>query len=224
MPLAVRKIVPATLRQQIVQEIRQSILNRSLLPGERLVERELASRLGTSLTAVREALIQLEMEGLITKRPNAATHVVELTPEEVNNIYAVRHVLEHYAFQEAARMATREDIQELQDLHERAVHIARQGQGVAYITADLEWHEAVWRATGNHCLVETLHRVTLPLFGFSSIEMATSRGFDLAQDALSHEPLLSAIRSHDPALVSKAFKHAEVLWQHQTKHVPARSK
>src|ERR1017187_8320877 len=133
MPIAIRKIVPATLRQQIVQEIRQSILNRSLLPGERLVERDLAARLGTSLTAVREALIQLEMEGLIIKRPNAATHVVQLTGDEIEDIYAVRHVLEHYAFQEAARTATPENIQELQKLHEKAVQTARKGDGVVYI-------------------------------------------------------------------------------------------
>ena len=65
MPLIQKKITPSTLRQQIVIEIRQSILKRALLPGERLVEREIAERLGTSLTAVREALIQLEAEGLI---------------------------------------------------------------------------------------------------------------------------------------------------------------
>ena len=71
MPLVQKKIVPSTLRQQIAREIRQSILQRQLLPGERLIEREISSRFGTSLTVVREALIQLEAEGLITKRPNA---------------------------------------------------------------------------------------------------------------------------------------------------------
>src|SRR5271165_2522893 len=121
MPLATEKLVQATLRQQIVKQIRQAILNRSLLPGERLVERELAKQLGTSLTATREALIQLETEGLITKRPNATTHVTQLTPNEVEQIFAVRRVLEKYAFEEAARLADNAEIRHLKDLHSAAL-------------------------------------------------------------------------------------------------------
>jgi DNA-binding GntR family transcriptional regulator len=216
MPIAIKKIVPATLRQQIVQEVRMSILNRSLVPGERLVERELAARLGTSLTAIREALIQLEMDGLIVKKPNATTHVVQLTPAEVSNIYTVRHLLERHAFGEAARVATDDDVKLLEKLHKKAVEYARKGDGVAYISSDLEWHEAVWRVTRNNCLVETLRRVTLPLFGVSLIEMATKKGFDLIQDAMSHRPLLKAIRAHDPVLAGQALEQAEALWRHNT--------
>ncbi|MBV8772582.1 MAG: GntR family transcriptional regulator, partial [Deltaproteobacteria bacterium] len=136
MPLATRKLVQATLRHQIVQEIRQAILNRSLLPGERLVERTLAELLGTSLTATREALIQLETEGLITKRPNATTHVTRLTTEEVEQIYAVRCVLERYAFQEAARRADAKAIANFQQLHKEAADVARAGDAIPYISAD----------------------------------------------------------------------------------------
>src|ERR1700694_1600901 len=114
MPLAPQKLAQSTLRQQIVKEIRQAILNRSLVSGERLVERALAERLGTSLTAIREALIQLESEGLITKRPNATTHVTELSLKDVEQIYAVRQVLERFAFQEAARVADQGSLGKLQ--------------------------------------------------------------------------------------------------------------
>jgi len=212
MPLIKKKIVPSTLRQQIVKEIRQSILQRLLLPGERLIEREMASRLGTSLTAVREALIQLEMEGLITKKPNSATYVTELTAIELENIYQVRSILEHYAFQQAARVASVDAIQTLEVLYEKTLETARNGNGFAYITSDLEWHESVWQSTGNSCLVETLQRVIIPLFGFSSIEIAHEK-FDLVQDAQTHEPLLAAIRTHDPDLAGKAFIRAQSLWR-----------
>lgn len=214
MPIATKKLVPATLRQQIVHEVRTSILNRTLLPGERLVERDLAARLGTSLTAIREALIQLEMEGFTVKKPNAATHVVQLTPSEVKNIYAVRQLLERYSFQEAARLASDDDIKRLEELHKEALLNARRGDGIAYISSDLEWHQAVWQATRNNCLIDSLRRVTLPLFGFTAMEMASNKGFDLTRDALSHEPLLEAIRAHDPSLAEKAFKDAEALWEH----------
>lgn len=212
MPLATPKLVQATLRQQIVKQIRTSILDRSLHPGERLVERDLAAQLGTSLTATREALIQLETEGLITKRPNATTHVTELSAEEVAQIFAVRRVLERYAFEEAARLADRDVVRSLKDLHNTCLEIASSNDGVAYIAADLEWHEAVWKATENSYLTESLRRLVIPLFGFSSIEIATRQGFDLQQDALSHAPLLKAIRANDPVAAGKAFDKFAQLW------------
>jgi DNA-binding GntR family transcriptional regulator len=216
MPLATEKLVQATLRQQIVKQIRQAILNRSLLPGERLVERELAKQLGTSLTATREALIQLETEGLITKRPNATTHVTQLTPKEVEQIFSVRRVLEKYAFEEAARVADSGEVRRLRDLHVVALEAARSNDGVTYVAADLEWHQAVWQTTKNAFLAESLRRVVLPLFGFSSIEVATRKGFDLEQDAQSHAPLLKAIRAHDPVAAGVAFDKFAQLWMRYT--------
>ena len=212
MPLATPKLVQATLRQQIVKQIRNAILSRSLHPGERLVERELATQLGTSLTATREALIQLETEGLITKRPNATTHVTQLSGEEVAQIFAVRRVLERFAFEEAARLAGRDVVRNLKDLHNTCLEIASSNDGVAYIAADLEWHEAVWKSTNNGYLTESLRRLVIPLFGFSSIEIATRQGFDLQQDALSHAPLLKAIRANDSAAAGKAFDKFAQLW------------
>jgi DNA-binding GntR family transcriptional regulator len=212
MPLSSPRLVQATLRQQIVKQIRAAILDRSLRPGERLVERDLAAQLGTSLTAIREALIQLETEGLITKRPNATTHVTELSRDDVAKIFAVRRVLERYAFEEAARLATQEEVRKLADLHNRCIGMAESNDGVAYVAADLEWHECVWQATKNEYLAETLRRLVVPLFGFSSIEIATTKGFDLQRDALSHAPLLKAVRAKDPVAVGKAFDRFARLW------------
>ena len=75
------KLESNTLRLRIADKFREAILNGSLTEGERIVERKLATLFGSSLTAVREALIQLESEGLVTKKPNAATFVIKLTPE-----------------------------------------------------------------------------------------------------------------------------------------------
>jgi len=99
--------------------------------GERLVERELAERLGTSLTATREALIQLETEGLITKKPNATTHVTQLKLEEVDQIFAVRLVLDRYAFEEAARVADAKKIGNIGEMHNTALEYAAAGNGIA---------------------------------------------------------------------------------------------
>ena len=216
MPLVARKLVPSSLRQQIAQEIRQAILNRSLVPGERLVERELAARLGASLTVTREALIQLEMEGLIIKKPNATTHVTQLSREDVEQVFAVRRILERFAFQEAARKASAAHIQRLVELHEKAKEAATAGDGCAYIGVDFQWHEAVWQAAGNQCLLETLKRVSLPLFGFSAIRVATQEGFDLMHDTMTHAPLLKAIQARNPEAAVIAFDGFVTIWERQS--------
>ena len=216
MPIVARKLAVATLRHRIVEEVRQAILNGSLVPGERLVERDLAARVGTSLTVAREAIIQLEAEGLITKRPNSSTQVTELSPREIEQIFSVRFVLEEYAFVEAARHRTDEELRQLDQLHQEAVRSAKAGNGRRYIQQDLAWHESVWKSSHNEYLYDSLRRVVLPLFGFSLIESAVQKTFDLLEDARSHEPVLEAISRQDPAATRKAYRVAAEAWKIKT--------
>jgi DNA-binding GntR family transcriptional regulator len=178
-----------------------------------LVERDLAEQLGTSLTVVREALVQLETEGFITKRPNSATHITQLSRGEIEQILVVRRVLEGFAFEEAARKATDERIRLLEMLHQQAVEAARASDFQAYIHADLRWHDTVWQTTENEALRGALKRLVLPLFGFSAIQVASRDGFDLRQDAYSHLPLLEAIRKRDPVVTRQAFELAFDAWR-----------
>ncbi|MBI1788074.1 MAG: GntR family transcriptional regulator, partial [Acidobacteria bacterium] len=76
MPLTFEKLPNNTLRGRIAEKIREAILDGTLEEGERLVERKLAQEFGASLTAVREALVELETDGFIAKLPNSATHVI----------------------------------------------------------------------------------------------------------------------------------------------------
>ncbi len=87
----------APLRQQVEDAVRQAIVDGQLQPGQRLPERELTERMGVSRTLVREALRQLESEGLITVIPNRGAIVRELTPVEVQDLYDIRAVLEGLA-------------------------------------------------------------------------------------------------------------------------------
>jgi GntR family transcriptional regulator, trigonelline degradation regulator len=87
----------APLRRQVVDELRQSIISGRLGPGVRLVERELISMMGVSRTVIREALRQLESEGLVAMIPNKGPVVRELTLAEAKDLYSIRAVLEGLA-------------------------------------------------------------------------------------------------------------------------------
>jgi len=105
----------APLRRQVLQELRQSIISGRLNPGERLIERELISMMGVSRTVIREALRQLESEGLIEIIPNKGPVVRTLTLEEARDLYAIRAVLEGLAARLFTEHARPSEIQELEE-------------------------------------------------------------------------------------------------------------
>lgn len=128
--LAVIPKAAAPLRRQVLYELRQSIISGRLNPGERLVERELISMMGVSRTVIREALRQLESEGLVVIIPNKGPVVRTLTLEEARDLYAIRAVLEGLA----ARLFTEQaQPQEIQQLEEALIKTAE-----AYDTNDPE--------------------------------------------------------------------------------------
>ncbi|MCE7029486.1 GntR family transcriptional regulator [Jiella avicenniae] len=83
-----------TLRQQTADVLREALMTEMFHPGEKLVERSLAERTGVSRTSIREALSQLEAEGLVTRIPGKGVSVTRLSPRNVREIYEARVVLE----------------------------------------------------------------------------------------------------------------------------------
>jgi DNA-binding GntR family transcriptional regulator len=211
------KLANSTLRRQIADKIRDAILHGSLQEGQRLVERNLASQFATSLTAVREALIELEAEGFVTKRPNAATHVTKLTLDSAEKIFSVRRILEVYAVEEAARLATPEHIAEIEKHYSEMLRAAEARDAKRFITSDFSLHEATWAATQNEYLQVALRRIVLPIFAFTSIRIVTRSHFDLVRDAQSHLPFLDAIRGRRPEAARASFLGALEEWRSNTR-------
>src|SRR2546428_9452260 len=144
MPAVFEKLGTHTLRGRIAERLREAILEGSLREGERLVERQLASQLGASLTAVREALIELEADGFIFKRPNSATYVTKLSLAEAQKIFAVRRVLEGFAVEEAARLAPPERVRGLEQLYLGMMDAARLEDSKLIVKRHYARDEMVW--------------------------------------------------------------------------------
>ncbi len=208
-----QKIPTATLRQQTAVKIRDAILNGALRPGEKLVERELANQLGCSQATVREALIQLETEGFITKTPNSATFVTHFSRAGAMKSFALRRVLEGYAMEEAGRLATPDQIQALERRYLEMVESALRGDQALFVERDRGWHEAIWELSGNEYLIGALRRLILPQLAFSALRFREGHAPDLVADAKSHLPMLEAIKSKDPRLCHKALDDIIVGWE-----------
>ena len=211
------KLESNTLRLRIADKFREAILNGSLTEGERIVERKLATLFGSSLTAVREALIQLESEGLVTKKPNAATFVIKLTPEEIEQIFRLREVLEGFAVEEACRLASDEQLVHLEQLYRQMEDAVRAMDIGLLLQTDFSWHEAIWRTSDNEFLQAALRRIFLPLRGLTSIRISSHSSEDLMRDAVSHLPLLKALQSRDAEAARKALDEGLDAWYAATR-------
>lgn len=216
MQVIFEKLTNSTLRSRIAEQLREAIVDGTLKEGEKIVERKLASQFGASLAVVREAIIQLESEGFITKQPNTSTYVTQLSLADTEKIFAVRRVLESFAVEEAARQASPEDIASLQRLFLEIVDAARTQDSRKFIRRDLAFHEKIWQIANNEYLQGALRRVVVPLFAFSAIRVASHRSFDLLQDANTHLPLFNAIKSKDSKAAREALQNALDLWRSQT--------
>jgi DNA-binding GntR family transcriptional regulator len=102
--------VAAPVREQVLDVVRQAILDFRYKPGQRLIERELIEQIGVSRTTIREVLRELDAEGLVTTVPQKGVVVVIPTPEEAADIYEVREPLEALAARRFVERASEEQI------------------------------------------------------------------------------------------------------------------
>lgn len=212
MPPQFEKLTNNSLRGRIADKVRAAILDGTLAEGERLVERKLAQEFGASLTAVREALVELESDGFIAKLPNASTHVIRLTVEDAEKIVSVRGVLEGFAASEAARLVSAEQMQTLAELANDVLVAAEAGDTRLCLHHDLALHETVWSIAGNPPMSAALRRIVLPVYAFFSIRMKGWAAKELRECAESNLPLVNAICSQDPDSARDALRYVLDRW------------
>ncbi|MEV6634771.1 GntR family transcriptional regulator [Actinoplanes sp. NPDC051470] len=149
---------PALIRSQVLENLRQAILDRRLAPGQRLIERELVELTGVSRTSVREALRELAAEGLVTAIPNKGTIVTSVSAEEARQLYQVRSALEALAgrlFVEHASVAQRKALVRALDKVDK---LAAKDQPI--LAAKDAFYEVLFEGGGNVALrqvVGSLH-------------------------------------------------------------------
>lgn len=210
------KLETYTLRGRIAEHLRHAILDGTLQEGQRLVERKLAAQFGASLTAVREALIELETEGFVVKRANSGTAVIKLSPTDTDKIFEVRRVLEQYAVEQAAQLITVEQFAKLEQAYNGLIEAAQRQDGKTFVQRDFEWHWMIWNIVGNEYLSGLLRRAVVPIFALSAVHVGTREQVDLIRDASSHRPLLEALRNRDPEAARQAISQALSEWKSTT--------
>ncbi len=145
----------ATLKTDLVARLREDIIGAKYRPGERLNESKLARQYGVSRIPVREALMQLQEQGLVMNHPRRGMFVNSLTEEDAQRINSLRIVLEAEALKLCRAQFTSEMDANLTRIVEK-MEGWEKGSELDAATLDLEFHRAVWQHTGNPYLVRTL--------------------------------------------------------------------
>jgi DNA-binding GntR family transcriptional regulator len=189
------------LRHDAYAALYEAILLGRLPPGERLVEAEIARQMGISRGPLREAIRQLEQDGLVEYRPRRGAVVAELTRERVLDAYSTRVELEGFAARLAAQRMTAADVARLEGLCETMQRCAAAGDSAGLLQADVKFHQAVCEISGNRVLLRLW--TSLGPHAWTLFSGAQQRGYGLAALAERHRAVLAALRSGDAACAER---------------------
>jgi DNA-binding GntR family transcriptional regulator len=186
-------------RQQVVEALREAIVGGRLEPGERLIEERLSKMLATSRGPVREALRQLEHEGLVMSFPYRGAVVLGVSEEEVREVLIpIRLTLERFSFVKAMQLLTDDDFAELGKQVWVMEEAARQNDLPRQVEADLHFHDIVLSHAGQPHAVQLWRSIT-PRIRAYFLRYGKFRDLDVIVE--EHRELLAALQSRDPEVL-----------------------
>jgi DNA-binding GntR family transcriptional regulator len=195
----------------VLHGLRTRIVEGEIPPGTRLLEIPLATRLGVSRGPIREALRQLEQEGLVEFEPHRGAVVVGVPDDEIETMYGIRALLEETAFARASRRAKPKDVEALEEIVESMI-AASEVLDVERVTElDLEFHGRVVELSG----LRYLRRLWTSIDGLVRLRNARMRqqvrvrGVERARlldPSLEHRDLVAALRTRRPGAAGKAAR------------------
>lgn len=147
------------LRDVVFNTLRQAILRGELKPGERLMEIQLANKLGVSRTPIREAIRKLELEGLVLMIPRKGAEVAEITEKSLRDVLEVRKALEELSVQLACERITPEMLKELGESAAEFEKILKSGDVTEIAQADVHFHDIIYKAADNQRLMQLLNQL-----------------------------------------------------------------
>lgn len=194
-----------TLSDEAAERLRAAIRSGVLTPGTRLIERDLAERLGMSRIPIREAIQRLVDEGLARKLPHRGAQVYTPTREEIEEISSLRVVLERFV---TARVIERWQPEHETQLRQivNAMRLAASHQDLQEVYAqDYHFHHTLWQIAEHSMMLEVLStlRARISRFLYEANGALTSAELDMHID--SHDDLIEVLRGGDVAQAQEAF-------------------
>ena len=158
-----------SIRESVLEALRQALHDGRFHVGQPLSEAALAAEMGISRGPVREALLLLVQEGLVTHSPNRGFSVVEFTREDLREISEVRLPLEATALRMTKPRIAKPDLERLENLKNQMIEAHASGQILTCGRTDMAFHDLIWERTGNSRLAATLRHLLAPMFAYGAL-------------------------------------------------------
>lgn len=184
------------LRDVVFNTLRDAILTGKLVPGERLMENQLAEKLGVSRTPVREALRMLELENLVELVPRKGAQVLDMSEKDIVNILEVRSALEGLATSVACKKMTKEDLQQLKNMEVDFEKAVAENDVEHFVDIDEDFHDLIFAATENDKLINIFRNLRIQLYRY---RMAQAKNNETSMSTIvaHHRSIIRAIENHD---------------------------
>jgi len=201
-PMSISPLTPTvkrSLADDVVERLRDAIFHGSFKPGEALREEQLAAMLDVSRGPVREALVQLEREGLVIVRRHRGATVARLSRSDLEDVYTLRLALERLAIQRATRYATDQDFAAMEAvLTAFDVALSRGPSEKEVAELDVRFHDLIYQAARHQRLYDCWANLKSQIYIFLLSRNVVDPDFrDIT--VKSHAALLEAIRTRDEA-------------------------
>ncbi|MBX3061392.1 MAG: GntR family transcriptional regulator [Anaerolineae bacterium] len=191
-----------TKKDSLVEIIREAILRGELEPGDRLLQEELAERFNTSSTPVREALRELEAEGILQHSPYRGVQIAEVRLEDVREIYMIRGVLEAMATRLAVPYLNSAHISRLREMQARTETHISAGEFKELRKLNYEFHMLIYLSAGMPQLLKIIKSLWTK-FPWDTLHVLPGRAVVSARE---HIQIIQAIEDQDPKAAGQAMQ------------------
>lgn len=198
--MAINDYLP--LRDVVFNTLRQAILRGELEPGERLMEIQLAQKLGVSRTPIREAIRKLELEGLVIMIPRKGAEVAHITEKDMRDVLEVRCTLEELAVTLACKNVTSDKINELKASNKLFEASIVSKDVVNIVDADVHFHDIIYGMTDNQRLIQIINNLREQMYRYR---------LEYVKDARTHSILISEHNDIIQQLIDKNVDKAKVV-------------
>jgi DNA-binding GntR family transcriptional regulator len=196
------------VKHDLAERLRSEIINGSLPPGVRIIERKWALKFGVAQGSIREAIHILAQDGFVTKESGRSARVIHLSEEDVAKLYELRGAIEGLAARLAA--AAQPDLTALQATVDAMRQSAIAGSFDGLLDSDLRFHLELCKISGNTYLLEHARRILLPFFAFVRMRVAAS-GQETStwdKDLEAHQRIILLLREGEGEVAELYVKKA----------------
>ena len=183
------------LRDVVFNTLREAILKGELEPGERLMELQLASKLGVSRTPIREAIRMLEQEGLAITIPRKGAEVARMTLKDMEDVLEVRDALEELAVKAACERISEEQMVLLEKTQLEFERSLKSGDVKKIAECDVKFHDVIYEATDNAKLVYLLGKLRQQLYRYRVEYLKNPENYPSL--IMEHAKIVGAIKKRD---------------------------